>query len=102
EVSPNIVPLQLDDKVLLPEHRTAPVGEAAGSGQAVAPQHAGEEAVAASRQHDESRVPGFERGELEPRIASIVTAEMSLGNQPAEVRVPFRRLREQRHVGTVE
>src|SRR5205823_7145238 len=51
---------------------------------------------------DESRVPGFERGELEPRIASIVTAEMSLGNQPAEVRVPFRRLREQRHVGTVE
>src|SRR5437899_12697482 len=27
---------------------------------------------------------------------------MSLGNQPAEVRVPFRRLREQRHVGTVE
>src|SRR2546422_31753 len=41
EVSPDVVPLQLDDKVLLPEHRTAPLGEAAGSGQAVAPQHAG-------------------------------------------------------------
>src|SRR5438309_1326732 len=51
---------------------------------------------------EDRRDPGFERGELEPRIASIFTAEMSLGNQPAEVRVPFRRLREQRHVGTVE
>src|SRR2546425_555524 len=41
EVSPDVVPLQLDDKVLLSEHRTAPLGEAAGSGQPVAPQHAG-------------------------------------------------------------
>ncbi len=102
EISPDVVPLQLDDEVLLPEHRTAPLGEAAGGGRAVAPQYAGQETVAAPRQHDEPRVPGFERGEIEPRVAPICTAEMSLRNQPAEVRVPLRSLREQRHVGPVQ
>src|SRR2546430_16919983 len=66
EVSPDVVPLQLDDKVLLPEHRTAPLGEAAGSGQAVAPQHPREETVAASRPHEEAPAPGVERRRLEP------------------------------------
>src|SRR5882762_9389020 len=62
----------------------------------------GKGTVAAPRQHDEPRVPGFERGKVEPRVAPICTAEMSLRNQPAEVRVPFRRLREQRHMRPVE
>src|SRR5438309_1326731 len=51
---------------------------------------------------EDRRDPRLEFASLEARIASIFTAEMSLGNQPAEVRVPFRRLREKRHVGTVE
>src|SRR5438477_10086763 len=37
-----------------------------------------------------------------PRVAPVFTAEVSLRNQPAEVRVTFRRLSEKGHVGTVE
>src|SRR5439155_23888314 len=102
QIAPYIIALQLDDKVALPEHRTTPLGDATDSGRAVAPQHLREQPVAASRQHDEPCVPGFERGEIEPRVAPVFTTEMSLRNQPAEVRVPLRRLRENRHVRAVE
>jgi len=37
QVSPDVVPLQLDDKVLPSEHRAAPLRQAAGRGRAVAP-----------------------------------------------------------------
>ncbi len=102
EVSPDVVPLQLDDEVLLPEHRTAPLGQAARRGSAVPLQHDRQEPGPAAGEDDEPSVPGFERGEVEPGIAPVCTAEMSLRNQPAEVRVPFRRLDEKRHMGTVE
>src|SRR5438045_7330505 len=47
-------------------------------------------------------MPGFERGEVEPRVAPVCPAEMSLCNQAAQIRVAFGRLGEQRHVSTVE
>src|SRR2546428_425209 len=47
-------------------------------------------------------MPGFERREVEPRVAPVRPAEMRLGDQPAQVRVSLRRLREQRHVRPVE
>src|SRR5213596_2344582 len=47
-------------------------------------------------------MPGFERREVEPRVAPVRPAEMRLGDQPAQVRVSLRRLGEQRHVRPVE
>src|SRR3989441_2344511 len=47
-------------------------------------------------------MPGFERREVEPRVAPVRPAELRLGDQPAQVRVSLRRLREQRHVRPVE
>src|SRR5436309_9322373 len=47
-------------------------------------------------------MPGLECCKVEPRIAPVFAAEMSLRNQPAEVRVALRRLGENRLVRTVE
>src|SRR4029077_3042813 len=59
EVAPHVIALQFDEELVWAEHRAAPLGEAVGGGRTVAPQHAGQEPVAAPRQHDEPRVPGF-------------------------------------------
>src|SRR5207237_8486631 len=96
------VALQSYEDALRAEHRAPPLRAAAGRGRPVAPQHARQQPVPAPRKHDEPRMPGFERGEVEPRVAPVCTAEMRLCNQPAEIRVAFGRLGEQRHVRTVE
>src|SRR5207244_7215554 len=102
EVSADVVPLQLDEEVLPSEHRSAALGEAAGCGQAVAPQDAGEQSVSASRQHDEPMVTCFERGEVEPRIVPVLPAEMRFRDQLAQIRILFGRLVEMRHVRAVQ
>src|SRR5205823_6373596 len=85
QIAPYIIALQLDDKVVLPEHRTTPLGDATDSGRAVAPQHLREQPVAASRQHDEPCVRGFERGAIEERERRVAVELDVHGSWNAEV-----------------
>jgi hypothetical protein len=101
-VPPHKIALQLDEEPLGSEHCAAALGEPAGGGYPLPLEDLRQQSVAAPREDDEPRVPRFERREIEPRVAAVLPAQMGLGKQPAEIRVPFRRLGEDRHVRTVE
>jgi len=101
-VSPNHVALQLDEELIGTEHRATPLGETACRGDPAALEGAGEETVSAAGENDQPIVVGFERCEIEPRVATVGLAEVRLCEEPAEVRIPTRRFGEQRHVRAVE
>src|SRR5437870_12575060 len=83
EIAPYLVPLQLDEEILLPENRAAALGAGSRGGAPFCAQQPRKEAVAAAGQDDQALVARFERGELEPRVAAIGAAEVGLGDQPA-------------------
>src|SRR2546428_3981248 len=80
EIAPYVVPLQLDEEILLPEHRAAALGAGSRGCAPFCAQQPRQEAVAAAGQDDQPLVARFERGELEPRVAAIGAAEVGLGD----------------------
>ncbi len=100
-IAPDVVALELDEEPLGAEHRAAALGEPPGRDRPVALEHPRQEAVSASREHEQPTVSRFQRREVESRVAAIRASQMGLGDQAAQIGVPFRRLGEQRHVGSV-
>src|SRR5690349_23918483 len=102
QIAPDVVTLDLDEEPVAPEYRTAPLGEPARRPTPLRPQDRRKQPLPAAGQHDESRMSGLERREVEPRIAPVVPAKVRFRDQPAQIRVPLGRFGEQRHVRPVE
>src|SRR5690348_15319286 len=89
QIAPDVVTLDLDEEPVAPEYRTAPLGEPARRPTPLRPQDRRKQPLPAAGQHDESRMSGLERRDVEPRIAPVVPAKVRFCDQPAQIRVPL-------------
>ena len=96
------IPLELDEKPLLAERRAAAFGESPRGSETLVRQNVGQQPFAAPGKHDQPLVPPLQRGEIEPRVSSVFSAQVRLGDEAAEVGVPGGIFREQGDVRAIE